>query len=84
MDLRVPFRVIFLNLCDDTNTNLAGVILHLFDTKAALCERSLKCQNKHEFLWNFALLGKGCCCAAGFSHLRRDFWKSSSFLSPYN
>lgn len=81
---RVPFRVIFLNLCNDTNTNLPRVILYLFDIKTALYESSFKCQNKHEFLWNLALLGKGCCCSADFSHLRRDFWESSSFLSPYN
>lgn len=80
----VPFRVIFLNLCNDTNTNLPRVILHLFNIKAALCESSFRCQNKYEFLWNLALLGKRCCCAAGFSHLRRAFWESSSFLSPYN
>lgn len=75
---RVPFRVIFLNFCNDINTNLPSVILHLFYIKAALCKSSFKCQNKYEFLWNLALLGKG------FLHLRRDFWKSSSFLSACN
>lgn len=34
----VLFRVFFLNLCNDTNTNLPRVILHLFNIKAALGE----------------------------------------------
>lgn len=38
----VPFRVFFLNLCNDTNTNLPRAVLHLFDTKAGLGERWFK------------------------------------------
>lgn len=34
----VPFRVNFLNLCNNTNTNLPRVILHFFNIKAALGE----------------------------------------------
>lgn len=34
----VSFRVLFLSLCNNTNTNLPRVILHLFNIKAALGE----------------------------------------------
>lgn len=46
---RVPFRIFFLNLCNDTNINLPRVILHLFDIKAALCKSPLNAKINMNF-----------------------------------